>query len=203
MAQRLLVLTPFVVAALTCFPTASRAARAKGGACTAFAGDGTSAAATYDEKSLSLDVTYTAGRSSHLTTLLLHTLPAQPPFEEALAPETCRIFFDTRSDSIAVGVSPRSEGGAFLEVFVANVRSSTWVQHFDVKPLISLDSPALEGFLGSTNSLVITEQVERTSSEGALNGSFLFSPTGEKLSAGPSVTWSVPEKDRGNVEFPC
>ncbi len=201
MARRLLVLTPFVVAGLTCLPIVADAARAKGGACAAFAGDRTSATATYDEKSLSLDITYTSGRSSHLTARLLHALPAQPPFEEELAPETCRVFFDSKSDLIAVGISPDSEGGEFLEVLVANVRSSTWVHHFDVKPLISLDSPALRGFLENTDSLVITEQVERTSSEGQLYGSFLFSPTGDKLSTGPLATWSVPEKTRRMWNF--
>jgi hypothetical protein len=114
------------------------------------------------------------------------------------APETCRIFFDGMSELVAVGISLGPLAAGPLEVAVADVRSSAWVGRFDVQPL--LDSPALWGFLQGTKSLVITKQVENSTNteKGPLYGSFLFAPTGEKLSVAPMTTWRIPSRTAWN-----
>jgi hypothetical protein len=186
-------MTLFVVLLISSVPVLAYAANREGGACAAFAADGTSAAATYDDKNLSLEITNAAGQTSHLSTALLHRLNEPPVLIGAFAPETCSIFFDGTGDLVAVGISPGPLAADSLQIAVADVRSSALVGHFDVRPQISLDSPAFWGFLENTNSLVITEQTDRgkSFSEGPLYGSFLFSPTGEKLSASAMTTWRI------------
>src|SRR5438445_2411026 len=197
---RLLMMTVFVLLVVTFVPVLAQAATSEAGSCAAFATDGTSAAATYDDKSLSLEITDPAGKTAHLSSATLRPLnPYYVPDRES-APETCRIFFDGMGDWVALGISPRPVAGASLEVAVADLKSAAWVGHFVVQPLISLDTPALWGFLQGTESLVITRQVGTSTDteKGLLYGSFLFATAGENLSAAPTITWRIPGRTAWN-----
>src|SRR5690349_18906634 len=93
-AWRLLMMTLFVLLVVTSVPGLAQAATSEAGSCAVFAADGTSAAATYDDKTLSLEITDPAGKTSVLSSPSLRPVnPYYVPNREA-APETCRIFFD-------------------------------------------------------------------------------------------------------------
>jgi hypothetical protein len=193
-------MTLFVLLVVTSVRVLGQAATSEAGSCAAFAADGTSAAATYDDKTLSLEITDPAGKPRHLSSATLRPLnPYYVPDRES-APETCRIFFDGMGDWVALGISARPVAGASLEVVVADVKSAAWVGHFVVQPQISVDTPALWGFLRGTKSLVITRQVGNgtNTEKGLLYGSFLFASTGAKLSEAPLNTWRIPGRTAWN-----
>src|SRR5205807_4114780 len=122
-----------------------------------------------------------AGMTARLISTALRPLIPYDMSDGGSAPATWRIFFDGMGDWVALGISPRPVAGASLEVAVADLKSAAWVGHFVVQPLISLDTPALWGFLQGTESLVITRQVGTSTDteKGLLYGSFLFATAGE------------------------
>jgi hypothetical protein len=187
---RRLTFTFFV---LTSVPLFVNAAATEAGSCAAFASNGTSAAATYDGKSLSIEIIDPAGKPSHLSSATLRPLnPYYVPDRES-PPDNCHIFFNAMGDSVALGISPGLVVGGFLEIAVADVRTSALLGHFLVKPQISLDAPALWGFLQDTKSLVITMQVSDSADneKGLLYGGFLFTTGGQSLSSAPTTTWRI------------
>src|ERR1019366_908663 len=90
------------------------------GACAAFATDGGSAAATFNDTKISLDVTDPTGKASHLTLPLRYRAQINGP----ILSTTCDTYFDRVGDLVAIGIS---SGCGQLQVAVADLKAMKWI----------------------------------------------------------------------------
>lgn len=186
-------------------------------ACAAFALDGSSAAVTTDASRLSLEVTDPSGKTTRLSLALRRSGPAWrseyqryqsslPYLRLLTALNSCQAAFNHSSGLVAVsvfrGASPDIQYG--LQIGVADLRTSKWVGDFDVERQPAFVPLAMAGFLGESNSVVVTGALPGKNVIGVQQGSFaslLFDTSGRQVVSAPAVRTDLGPTDGTDGRF--
>jgi hypothetical protein len=161
-------------------------------ACAAFALNGGSATATTDVTRIALDFTDPSGKTSRLSTDLHDPATKEQANIQSLRRHlySCRVFFDQKSDLVAIGITSGFPETQRLQVAVADARKLAWIGNFTVEPQPGLAGPVLAGFIEGTTSLVVVGISAREDVAGNRSRSLstlLFSPAGKPLSQTPTT----------------
>ena len=147
------------------------------GACATFAADGSSAAVTFDATNISLDITDSSAKNSHLTLPLRYNTGFAYPSPLPEFRTSCDAYFDRAADLIAIGVG--------RQVGVADVKTMKWVGDWDILELMpESHRSSLAGFLEGTTSLVVVGEPLAEGGKGTHWGLLavaLFDPSGKQL----------------------
>lgn len=161
-------------------------------ACAAFALDGSSATATTDVARLALDFTDPSGKTSRLSADLHDPATKAQANNQSLRRHlySCRIFFDQKSDLVAVGITSGFPVTQRLQVAVADARKLAWIGNYTVEPQPGLAGPVLAGFIEGTTSLVvvgISAKEDAAGNQSRSLSTLLYSPAGKQLSPTPAT----------------
>jgi len=146
------------------------------GSCAAFSQQGKTAAVTFDDSSVALEITDSSGKSSHLVLPLWYDTQMFNGPLSPISPTACDAHFDEEGDLVAVAVANR-------RVVLADVNTMKWVGDWD-EGIAGIANPTLVGFLEGTKSLVIAGEPHPEDGNGihwGLYVSALFNSSGRQL----------------------
>jgi len=158
--------------------------------CATFASNGSSAFAAVETTGISLEIADAGGRTSHMNLPLRYPALVQPANPAVSRRNwTCAIYFNHQSDVVALAVGSKfgQPEVTHFQVGTADLKTAKWIASFSAEPKLNFFPLSLAGFLGDTNSLVISGTItgKGGTEQGDLPASLELSVFGEPLSSEP------------------